>query len=225
MKLNFNLALKLAIMSASLSACFTAAGKDKNPAADLQYGSVAQIRSDYAEGRDFAVKYELRPSPVAVFAIHGGNIEGGTSELARAVAGDDYSYYLFEAYGKKARKFHVTAAKFDDPPALEIAAASRLGLAMHVQKGDSLSICVGGSNEEAAAMMADMLAAEGYAAEYPCKRLPGKSPKNIVNRTELGGVQFEITFPQIKKIVKNRKKLHNFAQKMRKTAENYLKNK
>jgi phage replication-related protein YjqB (UPF0714/DUF867 family) len=37
-----------------------------------------------------------RGSAVAIIAPHGGNIEPGTSELARAVAGQELSLYLFE---------------------------------------------------------------------------------------------------------------------------------
>ena len=195
---------------------------NKNEIFSSAYNSVSQIRAEYEEDIDFFVQYKKNNSPVSVFAIHGGDIEGGTSELARTVAGDDYSYYMFEAYGKNARKFHITASKFDDVPALEIAAASRLGLAMHVQKGNNLSICVGGGNLEAAKMMADMLVSEGYPVEFPCVRLPGKSPKNIVNRTRLGGVQFEFTSPMIRKIIKNKKTLRGFSKKIRQTAENYL---
>ena len=186
------------------------------------YNSVLELRANHTEGTDFRTVYELRKSSVAVFAIHGGKTEWGTSSIAKAIAGTDYSYYRFEALVKNNWKFHVTATNFDDPPALRVAEESMFGISVHVQKGDEDIICVGGGNKDAAKMMADMLVSAGYPVEYPCKKFPGESPKNIVNRTKLGGVQFEFTFPLIQKIVKNKKKLKNFSKKVRDTAEKYL---
>ena len=186
------------------------------------YKSVSEIRANHKEGIDFRIKYMLRKSPVAVFAIHGGKLEKGTSRIAKEVAGKDYSFYLFEALQQNPHQLHITAANFDDPAAIEIAESSIFGLSMHVEKEKGDMICVGGGNPYAAKMMADMLVSDGYPVEYPCKRLPGKSPKNIVNRPELGGVQFEFTRSQIQKIVKDSKILKDFANKVRKTAEKYL---
>lgn len=186
------------------------------------YKSVSEIRANHKEGEDFRIRYKLRKSPVAVFAIHGGRLEKGTSNLAKAVAGKDYSFYLFEVFMKNPGKLHITAANFDDPPALKIAESSMFGLSMHVEKEAGDMICIGGANLEAGKIMADMLVSEGYPVEFPCKRLPGNTRRNIVNRTRLGGVQFEFTRSQIGKIVKNREILMDFAEKLRKTTEKYL---
>ena len=186
------------------------------------YKSVSELRANHTEGTDFRTVYELRKSSVAVFAIHGGKIERGTSSMAKTIAGTDYSYYRFEALVNNSWKFHVTATHFDDPPALHVAEESMFGISVHIQHGDEDSICVGGGNKDAAKMMADMLVSEGYPVEYPCARFPGDSPENIVNRTKLGGVQFEFTTPMIQKIVRNKKRLKIFSKKIRDTAEKYL---
>lgn len=200
----------------------TLSKEEKVPYKHDVYKSVAEIRANHKEGTDFRIKYMLRKSSVAVFAIHGGKLEQGTSAIAKAVAGKDYSFYLFEVLLKNPHRLHITAANFDDPAALEIAESSIFGLSMHVEKEKGDMICVGGGNLDAAKMMSDMLISEGYPVEYPCKRLPGKSPKNIVNRTKLGGVQFEFTRSQIQKIVSDREVLRDFAEKIRKTSEKYL---
>ena len=186
------------------------------------YSSVDEIRTSFKENLDFRVKYELRHSSVAVFAIHGGDIECGTSEMAVLIAGEDWSYYLFEGIGADAKKYHITSAKFDDIPALEIAADSMLGISIHAQRGAGEQICIGGGNSEAAALMADNLAGAGFDIEYPCRRLPGKSPRNIVNRTSLQGIQLEITQPLLDRMSADSAYSAKFAKIVRSAAEAYL---
>jgi phage replication-related protein YjqB (UPF0714/DUF867 family) len=53
---------------------------------------------------------------VAIIAPHGGKIEPGTSEIAAAIAGDDYSLYRFQGLRDRPREeLHITSAKFDEP--------------------------------------------------------------------------------------------------------------
>lgn len=52
---------------------------------------------------DYRIVNENRNSPVSVIAIHGGKIERFTSEIVKAIAGDNFNYYLFE--GIKRTKF------------------------------------------------------------------------------------------------------------------------
>jgi phage replication-related protein YjqB (UPF0714/DUF867 family) len=53
---------------------------------------------------------------VAVIAPHGGGIEPGTSELATAIAGDDFSLYLFEGLKSAGNgELHITSTNFDEP--------------------------------------------------------------------------------------------------------------
>jgi phage replication-related protein YjqB (UPF0714/DUF867 family) len=48
-------------------------------------------------GKDYRIVVERRSdSSVAVVAPHGGSIERGTYEIARAIAGNDFSLYPFE---------------------------------------------------------------------------------------------------------------------------------
>lgn len=47
-------------------------------------------------------------SRVVIAAPHGGGIEAGTSEIALAIAGQDYSYYIFE--GNKATSLFTLLA-------------------------------------------------------------------------------------------------------------------
>ncbi len=75
------------------------------------------------EGVDYAVhvRYPAN-SAVAVIAPHGGRIEGGTSAVARLIAGADHGLYLFEGLRTANDNFdhlHLTSHCFDEPRCLE----------------------------------------------------------------------------------------------------------
>jgi phage replication-related protein YjqB (UPF0714/DUF867 family) len=56
-----------------------------------RYATFDALRSAHEEGRDFRVEWRLGVSGIAVMAPHGGGIEPGTSEVARALAGFQHS--------------------------------------------------------------------------------------------------------------------------------------
>lgn len=206
----------------TVNAAIPTSGSDKFLSSYDFYDSVAEIRRQNRENVDFSIKYELRSSYVAIFAIHGGDIERGTSEIAEKIAGEDWSYYFFEGYGEDAKKYHVTSAKFDDLTALEIAAASKLGISFHAQRGTGEQICVGGANTEAAALVARNLTEAGFPTEYPCRRMPGRSPVNIVNRPCLHGVQLEITQSLLDKLAIDSVYSDRFRTIIRNSLETYI---
>ena len=90
------------------------------------YRSYADLARAQTRGRDYRIVVERRPaSPVAVIAPHGGGIENGTSELARAIAASDFSLYLFEGL-RRSRNYtalHLTSRCFDEPQCLGLIAA------------------------------------------------------------------------------------------------------
>ncbi|MBI5884251.1 MAG: poly-gamma-glutamate hydrolase family protein [Elusimicrobia bacterium] len=169
------------------------------------YPDFQSMKEDRKEGEDYGIRFEDRHSSVTVFAIHGGNIEPGTSQAALAVAGSDWNYYLFECLGtfKECRKLHVTAARYDDPVAVALATSSLLAVALHGARDTEPFVCVGGLNAQKRASMAESLLKAGISVEEPCKRLPGATPKNIVNRSRDAGVQLEISVPLCRKLEKD----------------------
>ena len=66
-----------------------------------KYGSFDELRRAERDGVDFRIRVMRREASVAIIAPHGGRIEPGTSELAEAIAGDDFSLYCFEGLGKR----------------------------------------------------------------------------------------------------------------------------
>lgn len=160
------------------------------------YKDVPALRAANREGQDFRVEWVDRGSTVAVFAIHGGMIEPGTSEAARAVAGTDWSYYLFEALNPSSRRpheLHVTSKRFNDPYAVALATSAALVVSLHGALDSDEKACVGGGNASRRASTARALAAAGFPVEEPCRRLPGSSGRNVANLAGEGGVQLELS--------------------------------
>jgi phage replication-related protein YjqB (UPF0714/DUF867 family) len=161
-----------------------------------KYPGFKALSAAEKDGVDYRVTTIERKSPVAVLAIHGGAIEPGSDQLARSIARDDWNLYLFESL-KPAHDdtLHITATRFDEPRAVALVEHSAICVSVHGAKGDTDSICLGGSNPGLRRAIHDSLerSALGIPVEEPCARLPGVAPKNIGNRCETGGVQLELS--------------------------------
>ncbi len=187
------------------------------------YPDFAALKAVNTEGLDYSREVYDRGSPVAVFAIHGGDIERTTSRLARSVASGDLNLYLFNGWlGKKSGLLHVTAAHFDDPAAVRLATAAVLGISLHAQADRGAWVCVGGANIKAAVLVAGRLEDAGFAAITPCERLPGTSPNNIVNRPSAGGVQLEITLRLLERLERDEEEMSKFSGAVRRAVFEFL---
>lgn len=144
-----------------------------------------------------------------VLGIHAGSIETGTSELTRAIAGEDvggtdYSSYRFEGHnldGVTNQVLHITSANFDEPRAVSLVTQASTALSVHgFNDGTSVQVtCVGGRDIARRDEVIKRLRAAGFAAEVagtdaPCASYAGTNAANIVNRgTSGGGVQLEVS--------------------------------
>ncbi|MBI3555050.1 MAG: poly-gamma-glutamate hydrolase family protein [Deltaproteobacteria bacterium] len=160
------------------------------------YKNYDELSKAEREGVDYRVVVHQRRAPLTVLAIHGGDIEIGTSDFAQAIAGEDSSLYLFEGIKHTGNsKLHITSTHFDEPRALAMAAGSRGCLSIHGFLETVRSVvCVGGGNPVMRKKMTDQLTAAtglGIEVESPCQRFGGDDAKNIVNRCQNPGVQLE----------------------------------
>jgi phage replication-related protein YjqB (UPF0714/DUF867 family) len=132
-----------------------------------------------------------------IIAIHGGKIELGTSEIALAIAGKKYSYYVFD--GAKSRDnntLHITASKIDEPKLLKIVGPAKRIISIHGCKDDgTLTTYMGGLDFALRDKIANNLSTVGFAAQVETdSNKAGTNPNNICNRGKSGaGVQLEIT--------------------------------
>src|ERR1700719_4324766 len=152
---------------------------------DSGYQCFADLAMDHTEGTDFCVCVRLRPSSsVVIVAPHGGGIEIGTSEAARAIAGDEFNLYLFEGLRRSGNyaALHLTSHRFDEPRCLELLAGCDHVLAIHGCRGDVPQVLVGGRDPELKARVAVALNAVSIDVRTKDHPFPASEPRNICNR-------------------------------------------
>jgi phage replication-related protein YjqB (UPF0714/DUF867 family) len=160
------------------------------------YRSFEALAANEREGTHWRHEYVPRASRVLVMAPHGGWIEPFTSEVARAVAGGEFSLYTFEGIGPLgSHRLHLTSHRFDDPLALRATEECDTVLAVHGEQTQEASFAmVGGGWRELRDGLGLALEEAGFEVRDPRPGLRGENPRNICNRGRLGaGAQLEIS--------------------------------
>lgn len=161
-----------------------------------RYATYVELSRNQIEGEDYRVTVLRRGSGIAVIAPHGGRIERGTSEVARAIAGDDLDLYLFEGClpSLNFETLHLTSRHFDEPRALALIAGCHTVLAVHGVADTGERALLGGRESALASMIADRLFVRGVRALVSGHRYPGRDAANVCNRGSSGqGVQLELS--------------------------------
>lgn len=165
-------------------------------AATDTYANYAELNSKRSKGTDYRIESKDTASSVAIIAIHGGGIEVGTTQLAKAITAlGKYDYYSFIGLLPSGNSvLHITSVNFDEPTALKLVAKSNLSISLHGSKGTDKTTYLGGLDKALGERIQSSLTAAGFIVKPSPGRLNGSSPKNIVNRNEIGrGVQLEMT--------------------------------
>ncbi len=189
------------------------------------YISFKELADREVEGRDYRIRMEFRDPNVLIMALHGGNIEPATAEIAEAIAGTTYSFYAFE--GLKAdgdRTLHIESHLFDEPHALKAAGEADIVLTVHGQIGQKDEfVMVGGLNDALRKGIAQQLEGAGFKTRPPTEGLMGTDPLNICNRGKSKqGVQLEISRKLRNQFKNNKDHIQIFANVVRKTIQTYL---
>ncbi|SEM19385.1 Phage-related replication protein YjqB, UPF0714/DUF867 family [Bosea lupini] len=162
-----------------------------------RYANFAEFSKE--EKLDFDYRIWLRDlsTPIVVLAPHGGWIEPGSSEVAAAIASEDYSLYLFEGIrrGRPHRDLHITSTRFDEPQATQLVGSAQTAIAVHGRRdgNDPRTVWLGGRNASLGTAIAQSIGAAGFEITAAERSLAGREPLNICNRgTSGGGVQLEL---------------------------------
>jgi phage replication-related protein YjqB (UPF0714/DUF867 family) len=158
--------------------------------------SFEQLAFMHPEGRDFIVHAVRRASPYAIVAPHGGKIEPGTSQLAKAVAGEEHSLYVFEGLrSRNNTRLHIPSEAFDEPRCLEIVRCADTVVTLHGMRGKALEVSLGGLDEALLGLLEQVLNDAGFKAGRATERqLAGRHANNLCNRGRSGrGCQLEIS--------------------------------
>ena len=163
------------------------------------YQNFADLARAQVRGRDYEITVRRQSrSRVAVIAPHGGEIENGTSEVASAIADEDFNLYLFEGTRASRNYFclHLTSRLFDEPQCLGLITDCAIVVAIHGCAGTQPEVLLGGRDTELRDRIADALAATNIAAAVCGHRFPATHASNVCNRGASGrGVQLELTDP------------------------------
>ena len=160
------------------------------------YKSFAELAEEQVENRDFRrVSKSVVGSRVAIVAPHGGRIEPGTSQIARLIARNAHSLYLFE--GLKApgenKQLHITSHLFDEPRCVQLVRNSLIVVTIHgCLRPDA--ICLGGRDTELKEILDSKLRKANLPALLNDHPWDGLLAGNICNLGERAcGVQLEIS--------------------------------
>jgi len=170
----------------------------RRPVPSDEFRSYRDLAQRYSEGVDYAVHVTPRgQSRVAILAPHGGRIEGGTSEIACLIAGEEHALYLFEGLRTSGDNFdclHLASHCFDEPRGLDLISSCDTVIAVHGYVAPGPDVLLGGLNERLKAEVAQALAAAGLSFAAEGHRFPGRDPRNVCNRGRSGaGVQLELS--------------------------------
>jgi len=161
-----------------------------------KYNNFQELAAAKQEGRDYSITYRNNASHVAIIAPHGGGIEPGTSEIARAIAGEDLSHYAFEGLmSAKNSELHITSNKFDEPRCLDLLRSSATAITIHGAAGTDKTVYIGGLDSEAKRRLTASLTKHGFnVGTHPDSWMQGADNSNICNRGHSGvGVQLELS--------------------------------
>ena len=160
-----------------------------------RYRGFAELARETREGRGYRRVVEGCRGEIAIVAPHGGGIEPGTSEIARAVAGREFGLYCFEGLRPEGNdELHIASHRFDEPTAVRLVAGARVVVAVHGCAGAHEAVYVGGLDRHLRERLIAVLRQAGFEAERATGDLAGCYASNICNRGRSGrGVQLEIT--------------------------------
>ncbi|MEO0853804.1 MAG: poly-gamma-glutamate hydrolase family protein [Cyanobacteria bacterium J06648_11] len=160
-----------------------------------RYVSFAECAQQEREHVDFRVCCVDRGSSIAIVAPHGGGIEPGTSELVEAIAGNTFSFYLFEGLkSRDNRTLHIASHRFNEPRCLALVEGAATVITIHGEQSEEEVVFLAGRDEVSARRIADYLQAYNFQVRrHEDIGLQGRSRQNICNRGFTGkGVQLEI---------------------------------
>lgn len=159
------------------------------------YKNFAELNAVEKNGLSFRLQVKDRRTAWAVIAPHGGGIEPGTTEIARAIAGWSFSLYTFDGIRNSGNELlHLTSTSFDEPSGLKLIQASEHILAIHGCGGSEPVVYVGGLDDEFGDKIMISLRDIGFGAVRATTQFQGIQPENICNRGRTGrGVQLEIS--------------------------------
>jgi len=130
-----------------------------------RYRSFRELAARERESIDWQVRAHPRRSAIAILAPHGGKIAPGTSDIAEAIAGEDFSFYGFEGIrsGHNTR-LELDSKTFDEPECSKLLGGCTLAISILGLRSPGREIKVSGGNALLRERIVAMLLACGFEA-------------------------------------------------------------
>lgn len=161
-----------------------------------KYTNFAALALGERKNGAFSITAHDAGSSVVIAAPHGGAVEPGTSEIAKAIAAGDLSYYLFEGQKPDGNgELHITSSNFDEPECLKLLKSAKTVLTVHGEASEHEVVYVGGRDKAARVRIQQHLEAKAFTVrEHADPSLQGTHQSNICNVGRSGaGVQLELS--------------------------------
>jgi phage replication-related protein YjqB (UPF0714/DUF867 family) len=192
--------------------------REPNAERTSEYPNFAALSRVEREGEDFRIVSRSRRSQVAVIAPHGGKIEAGTSEIAAAIAGDEFNLYCFEGCKPGGNiGLHITSANFDEPNCLALISSCDRVVTVHGCRKGKRTVFIGGRDARLRDAIRKRLEACDFRTAWPPNSdLQGVSPRNICNKGRGGcGAQLDLSRDLRDELGRDSEKLAVFAAAVR----------
>ncbi len=160
-----------------------------------EYSDFANLSDNEIEGRDYQILVNKQDSPIVIMAIHGGGIEPGTSEIAKAIAHGHLSLYCFEGIKSGGNDvLHITSTHFDEPKCLNLAQQSDIVVTIHGCYDKSEQVYIGGLHGEFIDQIIETMNGSGIIAVKDVSNHSGEYTRNICNMGRFHkGLQLELS--------------------------------
>lgn len=161
------------------------------------FKSFADLARAYRENEDYRITCQPRDAALAcIVAPHGGGIETNTSDIVRAIAGAEFSLYLFEGIRptENYEGLHLTSHYFDEPSCLKMLASCDDVVTIHGCNVNGEVVLIGGLDNALAKELQTSIIDAGVTCQVEGHAFPATNPDNICNRGRRKvGVQLELS--------------------------------
>jgi phage replication-related protein YjqB (UPF0714/DUF867 family) len=160
-----------------------------------KYSNFAELAEN--EEGNYTIECIDRSSTIVIVAPHGGKIETHTTDIAKSIADNEYSFYSFVGQKQMNNRYlHITSHNFDEPKCLELIGKSNVVVTIHGCKDittNQKEIFIGGLNKELRKKFIDFLQVKDFSISI-IDKFKGELHDNICNRGLIKkGIQFELT--------------------------------
>lgn len=158
------------------------------------YREFAELVLHTIKDKDYRFVIANQSADVTVVTIHGGGIEPLTSELAAAIAGQQYNLYDFRGLRAQGNDMlRIPVARFDEVRLRSLMQRSQVGISIQGIPGTDTTTHLGGSNKRLREIVRQHLEGAGFQTGGPVGVRASHDPSLFFNWPAQGGVQIELT--------------------------------